>query len=93
MIVREKTYLVASVSENTNSFGLRGMVLVADNGEAWEVAANDLNLKAKGDRVTTPVDRQGFPTFVGLGFEIPRQLGNAPQIVVDEIWGLQSAKS
>lgn len=79
---------VASVSANHNSFGLRGMILVSDNGQAWEVAANDINVKAKGDVINSPIDTSGEPTFYGFGFEIPRRLQpDPPAGVVAEVWG------
>ena len=46
-----KTFAVAARSTNTNSFGLRGFIFVADDGEAWE-AASGFKDHQVGDRVT-----------------------------------------
>lgn len=74
-----KTFKVVSVSKNTNSFGLTGMILMAIDGETWEVGASYLNIKKKGDVVLT---NRNFH-----GFEIPQQLPNAPLEVIEEVWG------
>lgn len=85
-----KSFKVASVSSNHNSFGLRGMILVAQDGEAWEVAANDINVGKKGDVVSVPYNTifPNEPDFSGRGYEIPHRLQpDAPAGVVKEIWG------
>lgn len=38
-----KAFRLVTVSHNRNSFGLRGCILVAEDGEAWEVGTNDMN--------------------------------------------------
>ena len=79
---------VISVSQNHNAFGLRGMIMISDNGQAWEAAANDLNVKQKGDIITTTVLGSGEPSFTGLGLEIPRRLSPDPTpAIMKEIWG------
>ncbi len=75
-------FKVASVSSNANSFGLIGMILISRNGEAWEVAANSLNVKKKGDIIELSADN-----FAAKGFEIPRELADAPEAVVKKVWG------
>ena len=40
-----KSFKVVSVASNQNSFGLTGMILLAADGEAFEVAANSISLK------------------------------------------------
>ena len=82
---RYKEFIVASVSSNTNSFGLRGMVLVARDGEAWQVGANDINVKKKGEVLRIP-GRKTARNFAALGFEIPERLKDAPPGVLTEIW-------
>lgn len=47
-----KDFKVVAVSSNTNSFGLRQMVVVAQDGEAYTTCANYLNVKEKGDTIT-----------------------------------------
>lgn len=81
-----KTFIAASVSSNTNSFGLFGVILVAKDGEAWEAAANSINVPTKGDRVVVEVNQAGQPRWELKGFEIPRQLPDAPGNVVHNVW-------
>lgn len=82
-----KQFKVAAVSANTNSFGLTGLVLVAADGEAWQVGANSINRKDKGTVLTVPVTDAGSPQWHGFGFEIPHRLTpDAPPAVVSEVW-------
>ena len=89
-VERVLRFKVASVSENTNSFGLYGMILISDCGQAWQAGANSTNVKKKGDvfRVRT-ID--GRPDFARLGFEIPERLDDPPPEVMNEIWGQEVA--
>ena len=87
-------FRVASVSSNTNAFGLYGAVLVSRTGLAIELALNSLNLKPKGTFVRVPLSRRGQCTQISLANaaasvlhgEIQRTLGKAPQAVADEIF-------
>ena len=84
-----KEFKVAAVSSNRNSFGLRGHVLVARDGEAWQVAVNNLNEREKGQIVRFAVvggHVKVEPTAVFF-FEIPERLKDAPPAVVREVWG------
>lgn len=76
-----KTFRVLAKSENRNGFGLRGVVLVAPDGEAWEVAAGSLHKPDLGADVTTGPER-----FTEYPYEIPRQLPSAPRDVVKIVW-------
>jgi len=81
-----KAFRVASVSANRNSFGLTGMVLVAKDGEAWQVGANDLHKRTKGTLLRPRLDH-GKPVWTDFGFEIPERLKeDAPPAVVKEVW-------
>ena len=86
-----KRFKVVSVSVNANSFGLTGCILMAQDGEAWEVGANHLDKPVKGDIVWANLtvneagDRLGI-TWQGKSFEIPRPLPKAPQAVILEAW-------
>lgn len=85
---------VAVVSKNTNSFGLRGHVLVSRTGIAIEVGLNSINEVAKGSIVRVPVTRHAIRTaesFAGavaskLHGEIPRVRPRAPKEILDEVW-------
>lgn len=64
---------VLAKSVNCNSFGLRGHILIADNGEAWEAAANSIN-ELPVEKVVQSTADDVATALVRLGFEIPRQL-------------------
>jgi hypothetical protein len=83
---KTKPFRVASVSSNLNSFGLTGMILMARDGEAYEIGASSLYVKKKGDVVRVPVVGKFGRNFASLGFEIPRKLPDAPAGVVEEVW-------
>lgn len=86
---KTRTFVVAAKSGNYNSFGLRGMILVARTGEAWQVAANTLNEREIGERLQAPLNPVNrHPMWVGFGFEIPEMLPPAPPKVVKEVWAL-----
>ena len=83
-----KQFVVASRSSNVNAFGHHGLILMARDGEAWEVSrylyAEDFAKTAKGCVLTFPIVN-GRPQFTGC--EIPRRLPDAPANVVAEVWG------
>lgn len=74
---------IVTISDNTNSFGLRGVVLVdRDTLRGWEVGANSIWLDGKqvGDDELVPCDvNTGKPRWDVLGVEIPRSLGVMPE--------------
>ena len=94
-----KTFRLYECSMNRNSFGLRGAILVARDGEAWEVGANDINCPqrykdyncptptpayfAHADRRFNTQDDVTAGTFAKLGCEIPRRLPPACQEIID----------
>ncbi len=80
--MKTKTFAVAARSTNTNSFGLRGFIFVADDGDAWEAASGFKDHRV-GDRVTIPVVN-GEADFVG--YECQRPFLKAPPDVVQAIW-------
>lgn len=88
-----KEFKVATISSNTNSFGLNGVILMARDGEAWEAATYCMGegfALLKGDIVNLPVDENGrivrWVSLLQRTFEIPRQLPKAPAKVVREVW-------
>lgn len=96
MIPTHQEFRVAAVSSNRNAFGLFGMIIVARNGLAYEVGANDLNVKHQGDTFKVPYveeepDAEGTPklrlAFEQLGFEIPNRRDDAPDEVLAIVWG------
>jgi hypothetical protein len=93
-----KVFRVACIAGNTNSFGLRGYILVAKDGEAWEVAVcddyrspkrdKDYNVPSCDARLLAAVSRktpdmQTADWFSSMGWEVPRRLLQAPQALVD----------
>ena len=83
-MIKHKTFKVVSRSENANSFGLHGLVVVARDGEAWEIAANSIYDKQQGTSVYQNIDNPKNPTFDG--YELPRKLPQCPKDVVAEIY-------
>lgn len=48
-MIPHKQFKVASISSNPNSFGLFGHIMVAEDGEAWQVgAAVRVNFPSRG---------------------------------------------
>lgn len=82
-----RKFRVASVSSNANSFGLRGMIVMTEGGEAWEVAANHINLREKGADFRVPVGPESEPDWAAMGFEIPHRLPHVPPAVLKEVFG------
>lgn len=90
-----KEFRCCSVSKNANSFGLTGHILVAQDGEAWQVgrsrgAWNDPQWDP-GSPVIVTYQWTGSrmePNFAGLSCEIPSKLKDCPPAIVAEIWKL-----
>ena len=87
-----KEFVVFSVSENANSFGLYGHRLMAADGEAYEVGRSrgqHLTPWNQGDKLSLPLDKEdGTPTWAGLSCEIPKKLSKAPPEVVKEVFAM-----
>lgn len=82
-----KDFKVVAVSSNRNSFGLKGVVLVARDGQAFEVGSNNLHLPQRGDVLVVPTKPGIGLDWGSLGFEIPRALDPpAPPDVVQQVW-------
>lgn len=90
-----KSFRVVSVSKNTNSFGLRGVILLALDGSCWEVAANQLTVEdlrlMKGADIKVP-QVSGRCQWAAMGFELPRQLPEAPLNVLNEVYPDRAAR-
>ena len=84
--IESKQFKVASVSSNLNSFGLRGHVLVAEDGEAWQVGITAQFAKKQGEEVKVHYGDGGQLDWAWFGAEIPERLPDAPRNVVNEIW-------
>jgi hypothetical protein len=93
-----KKFRLLTASKNVNSFGLRGCILVAEDGEAWEVASNAVNMPIAGKTYNAPqaakhVARNNAPWFSTFGWEIPRRLPTAPAAAVAQAWAKSIWKS
>ena len=78
-----KQFKVAAISDNTNSFGLYGVVLVARDGQAFEVGTT--SLWPHGQVLSLTAEGTSF-NFAEHGIEIPRALPAAPPKVIKEVW-------
>lgn len=82
-ITLNREFKVVIISQNTNSFGLYGCIIMDRNGQAWKVAANSLNLPAKNSiiHIREVFDEETGESlglqFAEKGFEIPHRLPNA----------------
>ena len=88
-----KDFRIVAISSNSNSFGLHGVVLVAEDGEAWEIgiSLSYINNYSKGSVIKQERTQNEFgitvsKQFVGVSYEIPRELQTAPKDVVAEIF-------
>lgn len=84
-----KRYAVVAVSDNRNAFGLKGVVMVALDGEAWEGAKS--SPPAVGEILEIPVNR-GYTELGQAGYELPRRLEDAPHEIVSEAWKAEVTK-
>ena len=84
-----KEFKVVAVSENTNSFGLRQMVMVAKDGSAFRGCFNSLNEKKKDEvivgNVTVRDNGEGVRTEF-TGGELVEKLLSPPLDTIREIW-------
>lgn len=87
-----KTFRVVARSSNTNSFGLRGHVLVSRDGAAYEVGRSDHSGNptwAVGADVSIPCRLNTQGCIVGYDFpgcEIPRALPTPSKKVLKSIF-------
>jgi hypothetical protein len=80
-------FRLASVSNNTNSFGLHGHVFMAEDGEVWEVCKyRNRDAIPIGHEIGVAVVK-GEPQWGRLGYEVPRRLKKATAKQVDAVWG------
>ena len=85
-----KRFRLMDISRSMNSFGLYGCILVAEDGEAWEVGSNDVNCPQRGKDYLVPQPTPAYfahedaechtqdevtaRQFSRCGWEIPRRL-------------------
>lgn len=78
-----KEFKVVSISSNMNAFGLRGVVVVSRDGEAWTLAGNDITCQRYPKGAVFVADpARGFD-----GYEIPKRLKpDPPASLLRELW-------
>ena len=83
-----KPFRVAAVSENTNSFGLYGHILVARDGEAFQAGASVHHRRQQGETVLLKKmpGAADYRNWAELGFEIPEAMPLCPRDVLDQVW-------
>lgn len=94
----KKVFKVAAVSENTNAFGLKGIMLVAEDGTTYQVAMSAYGsqpLWQVGETVSVPTNsykglvmgEEGGLTFAHLGVEIPQRFPDRNKSGIEKVWG------
>ena len=92
-------YKVAAMSSNTNSFGLRSVILVSPECQGWQVLSNDLNLPERGTEFVvnipsvkflkakgTTADEYVASCWTGKGWERPERLPDCPIVVARAVF-------
>jgi len=80
-------FKVVAVSTNTNSFGLRQMIMVSKDGHTYTACFNYLNVKDRGDTIKGQVHygNNGQPgTVIFPGGELVERQENAPKSFVKQ---------
>jgi hypothetical protein len=79
---------VVAVSSNANSFGLRQMIFISDDGHAFSACASTLNLKEQGSILNfegVPTEAEVVDLFVTkYNFELPELLPDPPASSVSD---------
>jgi hypothetical protein len=87
MTTYQSNFKVVSVSCNTNSFGLTGVILADKTGLAFEVAMNALSKPAKGDDLIVTLDsNNNLQSIAGKSYELPRKVARVPSEILKELF-------
>ena len=94
-ITKQKEVKVVSISSNTNSFGLFGVILMAKDGETYQVGASQINLPKKDEVLRNNIHYNESTqerilkslSWSWHGFEVPERLTDAPNEIITEVWG------
>jgi hypothetical protein len=88
MSIVSKEFAVAAVSENTNSFGLKQMVLIARDGSAFTGCFNSINVRQQGESIVGEVYSLGGniinTTF--RGGELIHEIEDAPKELIKKLF-------
>lgn len=77
---------VLTVSKNTNSFGLKSMILLADNAQGYQALTNEINLRPAGtflnvDTSNTTEELAIRSHLIRCGYECITRLPDVPFVV------------
>jgi hypothetical protein len=87
-----KKFKVIAISEDTNSLGLKQALIIAQDGMAYRVCANSVNMPEEDSYIHIPFvkDKDDNPTealsFAQRGFELNERVSDVPMDVVNEIF-------
>lgn len=82
---------VISVSSNTNTFGLYGVIILSTTGIAYEIGVS--NPPRRGRTFESRFYGKSLMEIYGLSYEIPKLLDKAvPLNVIEQTWGKVVAK-
>jgi hypothetical protein len=82
-----ENFKVAAISDNANSFGLYGVVILSKSGNAFEIGCNSLSKPKVRQTLKATLTESGYlENIEGLSYEIPRKLQKPPQAVIDEVF-------
>jgi hypothetical protein len=80
-------FKVITVSSNTNSFGLHGVIMADKSGLAFEVGMNYLSKPNTGDMLNVTLTKSlKLSSIAGKSYEIPRKLPNVPAKLLTELF-------
>lgn len=83
-------FKVLAVSQNTNSFGLKQMIMVGRKGEAYKGCFNCLNVKKQGEVihgiVTLNEDTAEFKHVEFTGGELVQRVEDVPETILKDVW-------
>lgn len=79
------TFRIAAISKGTNAFGLKGIILVAKNGEVIEVGKRNFNAPEYYVGNDIEVLGEKGKRYIP-GTEIPKQMPSAPKAIVLQIY-------
>jgi hypothetical protein len=87
--IATKEFRVVAVSSNTNSFGLRQMIMVAKDGTVFKGCFNYLNEKKRGEFIEATIILNDAGETISTSFiggELVEQLPDAPDDVINNLW-------
>lgn len=79
MTTKMQSFVVVAISDNTNSFGLWGHVVVNQQGHAYQIGLNYMRKRHINDVMRIPVSDDMTPQWHLIGAEIPQRLDDMPK--------------